>query len=260
VAGVVDSHLHVWNAEGPETPWHAGWARFADRPSFTAEAALAAMDGAGVAAAVLIPAAWDVRGSELVRDAAARHPDRFAAFPVLDLRRPVPAAALTGFRGIRQMFPPGMRPSWLDGADWLWAAAEAAGLPVMAWLPGQLSRLPAILRRHPGLRVAVDHLNLGMETRPEEASAEVDALCRLADFPGLAVKASALPAAGGRTLLRRVVDAFGADRVFWGSDLMRLPCSYREAVEVVTGDPDLSPGERELVAGSALRRWLAWNE
>jgi len=256
---VVDSHLHVWNAEGPETPWRAGWARFAHGVSFTMEAALDAMDGAGVSAAVLIPAAWDVRGNDLVLDAARRHPDRFAAFPALDVRRALPAAALTGFGGIRQMFPPGMRTSWLDGADWLWAAAEEAGLPVMAWLPGQLSRLPPILRRHPGLRVAVDHLNLGMEWRSDEASAEVDALCRLADFPGLAVKASALPSAGGRTLLRRVVEAFGAGRVFWGSDLMRLPCSYRDAVTLVTGDPDLDRRERELVAGDALRRWLAWD-
>jgi len=272
---VVDAHLHVWHAVSHATPWRPGWARHAHGPRFQVEDATRAMEGAGVARAILIPAAWDVRGNELVEEAARRFPERFAAFPVADLRSPLDAAALRswmerpGVLGLRQMFPPGVRSRLEDGsADWLWPAAEAAGVPLMLWMPGQLRHLGPILRRHPRLRVTLDHLNLGMGPTSSERATALRELCALADLPNLAVKASALPCLApeetypypsAQRLVRQVVDAFGARRVFWGSDLGRLPCSYRQAVSMVLeGSAGLSEGEVALVMGQAILEWLGW--
>ena len=59
--------------------------------------------------------------------------------------------------------------------------------------------------------------------------------------------------------IRRVVDAFGPERSFWGSDMSRQPCSYEETITMM-GEalPDLAAAERDLLMGTALTRWLGW--
>ena len=263
---IYDAHLHVWNAEGPETPWRPGWGKHAHGPRFTVDDALDAMRSAGVARAALVPAAWDLNGNELVLSAAARFPDRFTAFVTPDLREPVGADALHAWRergaaGMRVMFPPAMRSSWLkDGtADWFWPAAARAGMPVMVWAPGQTLAVGDVARRNPELRVLVDHLNLGMEAFSPVALAEVEPVCGLARLPNVAVKASALPCdeCDASALLRMVVGAFGADRVFWGSDIGRLSCTYRDAIAVVAdGDWTADARDRSRVLGGGFESWV----
>ena len=112
----------------------------------------------------------------------------------------------------------------------------------------------------------MDHLNLTMGPSFESVRRAVDDLCALAGYPNLAVKASAMPAAAPDSfpypamqgVLRQVVDAFGAGRVFWGSDMTRLPCTYRQAVSMVTESPLLSVREKTLVMGRAICDWLGW--
>ena len=269
---VVDAHLHIWNPESPSTPWRAGWREHAPGPAFGVDAALTAMDGAGVGQALLVPAAWDRDGDRLVEDAVRRHPDRFLGLGTLASRDRRSAqdlaawAAGTRLVGVRQVFPPGAAVSWLETGvmDWLWPAADEARLPVFVWAPGQLASLVRVLERHPTLMLVIDHLNLPMTGTASQVAAEVRALTGLARFPRAAVKASALPCLASdpypypslRPLVRQVVDAFGPERVFWGTDLARLPCTYREAVAMFAEDPTLSTREREQVLGDALRRWL----
>jgi hypothetical protein len=46
-------------------------------------------------------------------------------------------------------------------------------------------------------------------------------------------------------LIRRVVDAYGVERCFWGSDLSRQPCSYAETISMMDEAlPGLSEGSR----------------
>jgi len=59
--------------------------------------------------------------------------------------------------------------------------------------------------------------------------------------------------------IRRVVEAFGAHRVFWGSDVTRLRCTYREAVTMFTHELDfLSEDDLEWVMGRAMSDWIGW--
>jgi len=54
---------------------------------------------------------------------------------------------------------------------------------------------------------------------------------------------------------RQVFDAFGAARMFWGTDTTRLPCSSRDSVAMFTEEPLWLPGrDLELVNGSRRRR------
>ena len=63
------------------------------------------------------------------------------------------------------------------------------------------------------------------------------------------------------TRIRRVVDAFGPQRTFWGTDLSRLvhKCSYREAVTFFTEELTfLSQEDREWIMGRAIAECLGW--
>jgi len=81
------------------------------------------------------------------------------------------------------------------------------------------------------------------------------------------VKASALPCYSTEDYpysslhpqIRRVVDAFGPERVFWGTDLSHLPCPYRQALTLFTEELDnLTADEKEWILGRAIAEWLDW--
>ena len=83
----------------------------------------------------------------------------------------------------------------------------------------------------------------------------------------VAVKASALPCYSTEGYpypslhpqIRRVIDAFGPQRVFWGTDLSHLPCPYRQALTLFTEElRDLTAAEKEWILGRAIAEWLRW--
>ncbi|WP_426960124.1 amidohydrolase family protein [Muricoccus radiodurans] len=273
---IVDSQVHIWAAETPDRPWsplHAGAAQRAE--PFSADDLLTEMRAAGVKAAVLVPPSWEGTRNELALDAARRHPARFAVMGRLPLEHPdsrdrmAEWPYLRGLFGARVNFRPAASRAWLqDGtADWLWRQAERDGLCLMVFAPHDLLRIGAVAAAHPNLRIALDHMALSGEEKGEAAFANLPDLLALARHPNIAVKASALPCVAAddypyRSLhepIRRVVDAFGPERVFWGSDLTRLPCSYSQAVRLFTEElPWLSGAELEAVMGGAICDWLDW--
>ena len=273
---IVDAQVHIWGADTPDRPWPPGRAHQAQKPyPVTAEMVLAEMDRAGVARAVIVPPSWEGDRNDLALAAAGRHPDRFAVMGRLAVERPESRPLLAGWKaqpgmlGLRFTFHTDLQRPWLtDGtADWLWPAAEAAGLPVMLYVPGSLPAVEAIAARHPALRLVIDHLAIAGGAKDAAALAHLPDLLRLARCPNVAVKASALPCHSTepypyRALhapLRRVFDAFGPRRVFWGTDLTRLPGTYREAVTLFTEElPWLSGADLEWVMGRALCEWLGW--
>ena len=158
---------------------------------------------------------------------------------------------------------------WLtDGtADWLWAAAERAGIPLMILTPGSLPVVDQIAERHPGLKLCVDHLGLVSGVKDDAAFADLPALLALAKRPTVTVKAGALPCyssesypyRGLHKYIRLVFDAFGPHRIFWASDLTRLTSTYRQCITLIIEElPFLSAQDKELIMGRAMCDWLGW--
>jgi len=59
--------------------------------------------------------------------------------------------------------------------------------------------------------------------------------------------------------IRRVVEAYGPHRVFWGTDLTRLRGSYRQAVTLFTEELDfLSDIDKTWIMGRGIAEWLGW--
>jgi predicted TIM-barrel fold metal-dependent hydrolase len=174
-----------------------------------------------------------------------------------------------GMLGIRASFHQGRPKSWLDDgtADWFWEAAERYQVPVMAFAPHAVPKLGEIAARHPGLRLIIDHMGLSTALKGKPLGPAVQAVIKLARLSNVAVKASALPCYVTESYpfpslhpqIRRVVEAFGPRRVFWGTDLSHLPCPYRQAVTLFTEELDfLSATDKEWIMGRAIAEWLNW--
>ena len=100
-----------------------------------------------------------------------------------------------------------------------------------------------------------------------EAFEKLPELLALARYPNVAVKATGAPNYSSegypfrsiQPYLRQVFDAFGPERMFWGTDISRMRPSYRECVTFFTEElPWLSERDKELIMGRALLAWLDW--
>jgi L-fuconolactonase len=267
--------VHIWAADTPERPWPKRHPAHQPVP-YGKDDLLRDMDEAGVYRAILVPPSWEGERNDLVLEAARLHPDRLAVMGRFDPQAPDAAEQLEhwkeqpGMLGLRFTFRrPQLAAPLVEGRiDWVWAAAEKLGIPVMVMVSqSQTQHIDRIAERHPGLRFVMDHMTLTSGTKDEEAFANFDNLLALAKRPNIAVKASALPCYTADSYpyrklqpwLRQVYDSFGPKRMFWGTDISRLPCSYKQAITMVTEEiPWLTPSDKEWIMGRGISEWLGW--
>jgi predicted TIM-barrel fold metal-dependent hydrolase len=233
------------------------------------------MAEAGVDRAVIHPPMWDPDSNELAVEAVRAHPDRFAILGWFPLDRPESRALVgtwksrPGMLGLRFYFVQPHEQTWpTDGTmDWLWPAAERAGLPVALAAASFLPVVGQVAERHPGLKLIVDHMGVPRATQGEESYRYQQQLLALARYPNVAVKATgqagyALDDYPFRSIhphLRRVYDAFGPRRMFWGTDITRMHCTWRQCVTLFTEElPWLTGNDLELVMGRAFCDWIGW--
>jgi len=273
---IVDSQVHIW---GPETPGKPYATENASKPHrsepLRAEELLRLMDDAGVGRTIAVPPTWEGFSNEESLRAARLYPDRFAVMGRLAIDKPESRALMatwknqSGMLGVRVAFHQGQAKLWLeDGtADWFWEAAERYDVPIMAFVPHAVAKLGEIAERHPRLRLIVDHMGLSSALKGKPLGPAVDKVIKLARLSNVAVKVSTLPCYVAEPypfpslhpLVRRVVDAFGPKRCFWGTDLSHLPCPYKQCVTLFTEEmKSLSAAELEWIMGRGIAEWLNW--
>jgi predicted TIM-barrel fold metal-dependent hydrolase len=265
---IVDAQVHIWSSGKPN-----GIHRQVS--SFSKDELLKEMDAAGVDAALIHPPSWDPNAVEVAVEAARAHPGRLAVLGRFALDDPASRALIDGWKqrpgmlGLRFTFLQPNQKSWMvDGTmDWLWPAAERAGLPVGLAAAEHLPAIGKVAERHPRLRLIVDHMAAIPGAKDEAAFAKQPELLALAKYPNVVVKATAAPGTSSEAYpyrnvhayIRQIYDAFGPLRTFWGTDLTRMPCSYRQCVSMFTEElPFLSAADKELIMGRALCDWIGW--
>lgn len=265
---IVDAQVHIWES-GTPVPIHR------QVPHYTKDELLRDMDEAGVDRVVLHPPSWDPRANEVAIEAARQHPGRLAILGFFDVSRPENRSlidrwkAQAGMLGLRFAFLRLGEENWLvDGTlDWLWPAAEKAGLPVGLLVPNRVQVVGDIAAKHAGLRLLIDHMGCPRGTKDEAAFAHIEDLVALARYPNVAVKATGAPSYSSEPYpyrnihkyLRRIFDAFGPKRMFWGTDITRMPCSWRQCISMFTEElPWLQGNDLELVMGRAVCDWIDW--
>ena len=270
---IVDAQIHTWGSGLPSNQSHR------QVTHFTPAEAIALMDEGGVDAAVIHPPGWDPNSTEMAFRAVRDYPGRFAIMGALPLDDPTSRGRIATWRqqpgmlGLRYTFlHDPARTRLREGAfDWLWKEAEAAGVPIATLATDSLDELGRIAERHPGLRLTIDHLGGrgGLTTLKDDAAMEhMPRLLALAKYPNVAVKATGAPGYSAepypyptmQKYLRQIFDAFGPHRMFWGTDITKMPCSWRQCVTMFTEElPWLNEQDKRLVMGDALCAWWGWN-
>jgi len=273
---IIDSQVHIWGPETTDKPYMKEDASNPHRATpIRCEELLEVMDANGVQRTVCVPPTWEGYSNEESLRAARLRPDRFAVMGRIAVYKPESRTLLAGWKkqpgmlGIRIAFHQGRSKLWLeDGtADWLWDGAERYNVPIMAFAPDAVPKLGEVAERHPGLRLIVDHMGLSSALRGKSLEPAVTDLLKLARFGNLAVKVSALPCYVDEPypfptlhpLIHRVVDAFGPQRSFWGTDLSHLTCPYKQCLTLFTEELKfLSESDKEWIMGRGIAEWINW--
>ncbi|HEX3971665.1 MAG TPA: amidohydrolase family protein [Stellaceae bacterium] len=237
---VFDTHAHVIAPDlrrYPRNPVGGHASEWSKTRPVDADAMLKAMDAAGVARTVLVQAStcygYD---NSYVANAVIAHPDRFTGVASIDTLEDDAVTVLkhwleSGITGLR-IFTTGsnMGGQQLEILDdprsfAVWEYAQQIDLPICLQMQAKaLPQVEMLAQRFPRVRILLDHL-----ARPDLADGppygRAASLWALARFPNIYLKASPHTFAAAKTgqatpasFFRRVVDEFGAQRIFWGSN------------------------------------------
>ena len=261
---IVDAQIHIWKNNKPTNANHR------QVTDYTAADALKEMDEGGVTAAVIHPPGWDPNSNALAVEAARQHPNRLAILGNFPLDKPESRGLVDDFKkrpgmlGLRFALLQPQQQTWLtDGTmEWLWPAAERAGMPIALIGANFVQAMGPIAERHRGLKLIIDHF-----VRPDAAWTNLPDVLALARHPNIALKATGAPSYSSEPYpyrnihghIRKLYDAFGPERMFWGTDITRMPTTWKQCVTMFTEElPWLPPQDKELIMGRALCAWLAW--
>lgn len=265
----IDAHQHFWHPARGDYGWMPEDDPVLARPYGPADLA-PDLARHGITHSVLVQAAATVQETEYMLGLADATPHVAAVVGWIDFETPSDLAHLRRlarhpkFAGVRPMIQDIPDDDWMlrDEVQWAFRAVADLGLTFDALgFPRHLKNFHTLLRRHPDLRVVVDHCMKPQIAAHSEAGFRhwADGLSRLADA-GAYCKLSALvteadpdwTVADLQPYVDHVLSAFGAERVMWGSDwpVVRLRCEYgewRAAAESLTAR--LSEADKARIYG-----------
>lgn len=238
------------------------------------------MDGAGVDRLIIVPPGNMGTDNRYGLECAAAYPDRFAVAGLVDTLAPNVRDTLStwlqqpGMVGIRTHMHAAFRERWEndEAMDPFWAAAEEFAIPVSVFVPGSVKYAERAAERFPNLNLIIDHLGLPQIDRGFEYP-EFPLVLTLARFPNVTVKLSTLasrsmtgyPFVETHTMIKQAYEAFGPDRLLWGTDhtqqLARNRSKYDEEVDLIRKAVDfLTDEERGWILGANACRIYGWPE
>jgi len=116
----------------------------------------------------------------------------------------------------------------------------------------------------------IDHLGLFdvamLDQRGGDKFAGIEGLLALARYPNVAVKLTSVPLLSAEPYphadawphLHAVIEAFGVERLLWGTDAFIFDHPYDEAIDFLRASDELGPYEKQMLLGGALRRVMGW--
>jgi L-fuconolactonase len=263
----IDAHQHFWRLSRGDYAWLTP-ALGAIHRDFGPDDLRPLLAGAGIARTVLVQAAPTAAETDFLLDLAADEPLVAGVVGWVDFEAPDAAHRIAALAARPKLV--GLRPMIQDLADDRWMLSEAIAPALLAMadegltfdalvLPRHLPILRTFARRYPGLDIVIDHA-----AKPDISGGATEDWAReiraIADETRLVCKLSGLATEAGadwspevlRPYVEVLVEAFGADRLMWGSDwpVVTLAASYtawRGAAEALLAG--LSDAERDAIFG-----------
>jgi L-fuconolactonase len=272
----IDIHPHIISDDEKRYPpaplfgKRSDWSQ--ERPS-TVESLIAAMDAAGVARAAVVHSSTTYGfDNSYVVDGCNRYPDRLAAVGSVDMLADDVATTIrrwadNGLAGLR-IFTGGSTkdfdPSELDNPRSFkaWETLAELGLPMCIQTgPIGLPQVAMLARKFPSVNIILDHLG-----RPDVLDgppyANAASLFELADIPNIFMKLTPRifgdvkkDQASAETFFPRVVEAFGAQRMAWGSNFPTSPGTLAEILATArAGLASLSADDQAWIFSKTAQR------
>lgn len=260
---LIDSHMHVWSDDPVKFPFaHPYNAKFVPpKTAASLELLVKEMDEHAVTHCVLVQTishGWDNR--YLVHCLKAQ-PKRFRGQGLIDPTDPNVADKLEywmkehGLAGMRfsPMYYQG-KDGWLNAraTDRLWEKAAELGAVFNFFIASeQLPKLEDMVRRHPRVKVVIDHLGR-VDLEAKDPEPEIRKLLALARYANVYVKVSEFssllptkkyPFRDAYPLVKRVYEAFGPDRLLWGTG---FPGATRAEADRPTLEQELALIQKEI--------------
>jgi len=276
---IIDIHPHIISDDEKRYPpaplfgKRSDWSQ--ERPN-TVEALIAAMDEAGVAKAAVVHSSTTYGfDNSYVVDSCNRHKDRLIAVGSVDmLADDVPAVikawADQGLAGLR-IFTGGSTkdfdPSELDNPKSFkaWDMLAELKLPMCIQTgPIGLPQVRMLAEKFPTVNIILDHLG-----RPDVLDgppyANAASLFAMADLPNLYLKLTPRifgdvrkEKASAETFFPRVVEAFGAQRLAWGSNFPTSPGALKDILATAEeGLASLGEEDRAWIFGNTAQKLYA---
>lgn len=271
---IIDSHSHAWEfwPYDPPVPDHGSRGN--------AELMLWEMDRHGVDRAVLVCARIEHNpgNNDYVFDVVQRHPDRFVQFADVDcswtetyhtpgaadrLREAADAYGLKGFTHYLKSDT-----EWFasdEGLAFFEVAAEKRLIASLALGPQWQPALRQLAQRFPTVPFLCHHM-AGARVGDADRLAQITASAavpnihvKMSGFHYVAPTSWAYPYHETHDVVRALYDAFGADRLHWGSDypVVRTHMTHQHALEAFRTHCDFIPAaDRERILGPGLQALL----
>jgi predicted TIM-barrel fold metal-dependent hydrolase len=273
----IDAHSHIWPPETDKFPLANGQTKKdLNPPSFTDDELMAIVRPEGVGRVVLIQhSGYHLFDNSYLIDAVRRHPKMFRIVGMVDDHKPgagpemkkLLPQGVTGFRitpFIRKEQPekwletPGMQEMWKTGAE----TKQAMCCLINA---EQLPGVDMMCERHPETPCVIDHFaRIGVDGQMRDE--DIKRLTRLARHKHTSVKISAYYALGQKKpphtelipMIRRLYEAFGAQRLMWASDSpyqIQGENNYKASISLVRDKLDfVSADERQWLLRKTAER------
>ena len=269
----IDAHQHFWQLAARQGAWPPPELAAIHR-DFGPQDLAPLLRENGIAATVLVQSLPSEADTCFMLDLSERHDFVQAVVGWTDLKAPdaperiAALAARPRLRGLRPMLQDLADDGWIDDPA-LAPAVDAMLRHRLAFdalvLPRHLPALHAFARRHPELPVVIDHLaKPAMDGLPD--AQWLAGMARLAALPQVHCKLSGMVTEAGpgwtvgqlRPYVDHVLQAFGPERIIWGSDwpVVRLAAGYAAWIDASeTLLAGLDDSQRAAVFGLNAQRF-----
>ena len=272
----IDIHPHIISDDEKRYPpaplfgKRSDWSQ--ERPS-TVESLIAAMDEAGVAKAAVVHSSTTYGfDNSYVVDGCNQYPDRLVAVGSVDMLADDVGATIRGWAGKGlaglRIFTGGSTkdfdPSELDNplSFKAWEMLAELGLPMCIQTgPIGLPQVAMLAKKFPSVNIILDHLG-----RPDVLDgppyANAASLFEIADIPNIFMKLTPRifgdvkkDKASAETFFPRVVEAFGAQRMAWGSNFPTSPGTLAEILATAqAGLASLNADDQAWIFGKTAQK------
>ncbi|MDR0892031.1 MAG: amidohydrolase [Mediterranea sp.] len=289
---IIDAHAHLWQKQDtvvdglPIYTTRQGRSMFMGEerqmlPPFlvdgvnSAEAFLANMDYAQVAAAVVTQEFIDGIQNEYLSTVSTRYPNRFLTCGMCEFRKPGFLAHAKELidKGFKAIAIPGHRLPlkedrvWLNGEEMIqmFHYMEDRGILLSLTLADGATQVPEVeevIQECPRLKIAIGHF--GMVTRPGWQEQ-----VKLARHPNVRIESGGItwlfndefyPFRGAVKAIREAAGLVGMEKLMWGSDYPRTitAITYRMSYDFIVKSTELTEEEKRLFLGENARRFYGF--